>query len=231
MEDYNSRHTGPEIDEALSRVKATPGVGAIKYTDVGAAPGDYGLGKDSGKSVASWDEAKNNGWYRGPAPKGIGSGTIWGRVDSMLNNYVTQTLSTDAYPNCCVRRMCINGTWGEWEWINPPMELGKEYRTTERWDGKPVYKKRLADTTTIAGGGTATIAVNNSDTIDKIAVDMSKSMIQSARGTNNLFNASVTSITTVSPNYDGNGVAVKVTTTGTGLNENTISLCVKYTKA
>lgn len=35
----------------------------------------------------------------------------------------------------------INGTWYPWEYVNPPMELGKEYRTTERYLGKPVYVK------------------------------------------------------------------------------------------
>jgi hypothetical protein len=31
----------------------------------------------------------------------------------------------------------------ETEWMNPPMELGVEYRTTERCEGKPVYVKRI----------------------------------------------------------------------------------------
>lgn len=35
--------------------------------------------------------------------------------------------------------MPANGTWGAWEWVNPPMFLGVEYRTTERYLGKPVY--------------------------------------------------------------------------------------------
>lgn len=34
-----------------------------------------------------------------------------------------------------------DGAWGEWEWVNPPMQLGVEYRTTERYLGKPVYVK------------------------------------------------------------------------------------------
>lgn len=29
--------------------------------------------------------------------------------------------------------------WDEWEWENPPMEFGVEYRTTERHNGKAVY--------------------------------------------------------------------------------------------
>ena len=32
---------------------------------------------------------------------------------------------------------------GEKEWINPPMVLGEEYRTTERCNGKPVYVHRV----------------------------------------------------------------------------------------
>ena len=35
----------------------------------------------------------------------------------------------------------INDDWTPWEWANPPMELGVEYRTTERYLGKPVYVK------------------------------------------------------------------------------------------
>ncbi len=31
------------------------------------------------------------------------------------------------------------GVWQPWEWENPPMVLGTEYRTTERYNGKAVY--------------------------------------------------------------------------------------------
>ena len=33
----------------------------------------------------------------------------------------------------------IGGVWEPLEWYNPPMVLGVEYRTTERWNGNPVY--------------------------------------------------------------------------------------------
>ena len=33
--------------------------------------------------------------------------------------------------------------WTGWEWENPPVEVGVEYCTTERWSGKPVYTKRI----------------------------------------------------------------------------------------
>ena len=41
------------------------------------------------------------------------------------------------------RRYTYTGSkgWSEWEWDNPPMNIGVEYRTTERFKGKPVYRK------------------------------------------------------------------------------------------
>lgn len=38
-----------------------------------------------------------------------------------------------------------NGTWLPLEWENPPLSLGEEYRTTERYNGKAVYKKLDSD--------------------------------------------------------------------------------------
>ena len=36
-----------------------------------------------------------------------------------------------------------NGSWQPWEWVNPPMLYGVEYRTTERHNGKAVYVKAV----------------------------------------------------------------------------------------
>ena len=38
-------------------------------------------------------------------------------------------------------RQYYSSAWHEWECINPPMEVGVEYRTTERYLGKVVYTK------------------------------------------------------------------------------------------
>lgn len=43
------------------------------------------------------------------------------------------------YPGCYYR--VVNGNT---EWINPPMEVGVEYRTTERHFGKAVYTKTVS---------------------------------------------------------------------------------------
>lgn len=44
--------------------------------------------------------------------------------------------STD-YPGCIYRKLSD----GTVEWVNPPMAIGVEYRTIERYSGKPVYAK------------------------------------------------------------------------------------------
>lgn len=42
------------------------------------------------------------------------------------------------------------------EWINPPMLLDVEYRTTEKWQGKAVYRKMVKYTSSVDIGGTDT---------------------------------------------------------------------------
>ena len=37
-----------------------------------------------------------------------------------------------------------NGVFTSWAWHNPPMAIGVEYRTTERFKDKPVYRKIVA---------------------------------------------------------------------------------------
>lgn len=53
------------------------------------------------------------------------------------------------------------------EWENPPMELGVEYRTTERWNGKPVYKQ-LINGGGLPAAGSVNIPIPSSGTIDYI---------------------------------------------------------------
>ena len=42
-----------------------------------------------------------------------------------------------------VLKNMYEGVWGEFEYVNPPMTLGKEYRTTERYNDKPVYVQTI----------------------------------------------------------------------------------------
>lgn len=45
--------------------------------------------------------------------------------------------------NACVFKAKGGGVWTPFEWVNPPMVNGVEYRTTERWQGKAVYTKLI----------------------------------------------------------------------------------------
>lgn len=60
-----------------------------------------------------------------------------------VNENFAPAVENTEHPGCYYR--IVNG---EVEWINPPMAAGIEYRTTERWNGKPVYTRLL-------NGGTA----------------------------------------------------------------------------
>ena len=136
----NHSHTAYEIG-------ARPSTWTPTAVEVGAAPYGYGLGRASGAETAieDCDSAIYNGWYNVHNTAANKPFTVSGmmRVDSYNANNVVQTFFT---PNlsqsytATVRRECFNGVWSEWEWIDPPMVLGIEYRTTKRWKGQPVYR-------------------------------------------------------------------------------------------
>ena len=80
----------------------------------------------------------------------IGGGTWHFKLNK--NNDTTCTAEGIRYGELThaeVRRNCYDGTFFSWEWVNPPMKAGVEYRTTERYNGKPIYTK-LANLGTIA---------------------------------------------------------------------------------
>ena len=79
MAQYNSKHTGSQIDSAVARALAG------------------------------------------------------GAIDQDIAKKMDATESAD-YPGCYYRT--VNGAT---EWLNPPLQLDVEYRTTERYQGKPVY--------------------------------------------------------------------------------------------
>lgn len=74
-----------------------------------------------------------------------------GAIDIALANKLGGIESTD-YPGCYYRMV-----GSVVEWVNPPMQLGKEYRTTERYQGKPVYAKRILCESMPSGAGSVDI--------------------------------------------------------------------------
>lgn len=66
---------------------------------------------------------------------GTGADTLKG---AQANLQIAPAVESDNYPGCYYRTVS-----GETEWLNPPMVAGTEYRTTERFLGKPVYTQLI----------------------------------------------------------------------------------------
>ena len=60
-------------------------------------------------------------------------------------------------------RSSIDGgtTWSEWEYDNPPLVAGVEYRTTERCNGRPIFKTLVAYNVTAQIGSTSTTTTHS----------------------------------------------------------------------
>lgn len=122
----------------------------------GKAPAGFGLGEIRGKNIKNVDlnTIFENGWY-----SYNGKGSLVNGPDGYdnLGNYAILEVSTSPYnngPMTCIQRFTFgagglegyqcqrayNGsTWLPWCWINPPMIIGREYRTMEQWNNNPVY--------------------------------------------------------------------------------------------
>lgn len=92
--------------------------------------------------------------YKGAVSGNESSGytVTWARVYDTNNKPTPEEIgaapATEAadHPGCYYRMVD-----GEKEWVNPPMKLDTEYRTTERCGGEVVYAKRIACGATVAG--------------------------------------------------------------------------------
>lgn len=121
-------------------------------TNINGAPGGFGLGTIS-QTVTDFDTVKLNGWYYGAAGTAHApdSEHDWSvNVTNLGNNndlcvQEAYTLLTVNEYLHCRRLVYVNTTVQDnpWEWVNPPMYLGVEYCTIERYMGKPVYVKMV----------------------------------------------------------------------------------------
>jgi hypothetical protein len=128
-----------------SDVGARPATWLPTPEEIGSAPSGYGLGTSS-ISVTDLNTALNCGFFAwgsdcANAPFSYGTGLTINR----FNGRYTQVAFNPFMSGCgeiCVRS--YNGTeWLPWEYVNPPMHYGVEYRTTERYNGQPVYVKAV----------------------------------------------------------------------------------------
>lgn len=147
--------------------------------NINAAPGGFGLG-GAAKMLTAADNVDNiraSGWYtwswdptKQPAglPDEAKYHTGLMRVDSanpttydnVQTIYIIYSPPTsNPGDQCVIQRMGLTApdVWNPWEWVNPPMILGTEYRTTERYLGKPVYTK-VVDCGNLPDGTTKEVA-------------------------------------------------------------------------
>lgn len=116
------------------------------------APAGFGLG--DGAPVCKIEDIDNMdscGWFYATSSSGykVSGKTLYYlfvRVDSWKNSAGSRRVMQTAYNDCHVlqRWQKHDGTWNEWEWVNPPLVSDVEYRTTDRINGKAVYKKMSA---------------------------------------------------------------------------------------
>lgn len=204
-------------------------------TNINAAPDGFGLG-NIGKLLTpedNLDEVKTNGWYRwerkappqGTLPSVIGQSMdanlirVWGNGAVCYQESIN--ITDDTGHGCLCARTIYASIIYPWEWVNPPMQTGVEYRTTERYLGKPVYVK-LVDCGTIPAQGTYKDFVVSSDVNSIISVTAYSSM----RGD-------------TLPYYDTNGVRYSIAGSGKtvtiwnyseSLLDTDVRALIKYTK-
>lgn len=139
------------------------------------APSGYGLGSSDSRAVNTPDDALLNGFYRVSSDNYSGDGTFIDYRLGWCSLFVTrrtdkifQTAKHDSTE--WIRYSSDNGsTWQPWEWVNPPMALGVEYRTTERWNGKVVYTK-LVNCGALPDNGQKSFAY--CDAVNAVAIQM-----------------------------------------------------------
>lgn len=142
---------------------------SLTYSSVGAAPSGYGLGAEP--VTKNWSEVDSlfaNGWYRfvniNATINGVTVISALVRVDGFNSIYKTQTLyavntASGSSEIPVLKRTCGYGnTWQPWECVNPIFVDGVEYRTTERWNGLPVYCKTLGCGALVAAGNQKQVA-------------------------------------------------------------------------
>lgn len=83
-----------------------------------------------------------------------GGGHYYADIYKLSTNYAVITIKSYIVGGREMRRIWFSGKLEPWEWVNPPLVVGQEYRTTQRYEGKPVYIKTINFGTLPATGTT-----------------------------------------------------------------------------
>lgn len=147
----------------------------IEYLKQFFAPAGYGLGEDlpivDKEGLDNWTRS---GWciyYDAINPDSTLGGSAFvnckGNNASITGAVIQEAYQQDGYGAKILTRAQIGGEWKPWEWVNPPMVFNKEYRTTERRNGMPVYRKVVTykPEATISGSFVVPHGIDNFDAL------------------------------------------------------------------
>lgn len=65
------------------------------------------------------------------------------RIESLSRDFARIEATSSLSNGVTMQRVRIGSVWQPWEHLNPSLYEGQEYRTTERFDGQPVYTRLL----------------------------------------------------------------------------------------
>ena len=148
--------------------KLDDAVKEILITLANKAPGGYGLGNISGRTANGFSEITGYGFYRIPSESGFApdASSNWGAVYIGANLSYGTLLYARNNALMAVRSVS-EGKVGPIEWVNPPMAVGVEYRTVERFQGKPVYVKTI-NMGNLPGNAVKQANFQSNNVVDKI---------------------------------------------------------------
>lgn len=151
----------------IASYPTTPGVFRVVNPVTGLPSGCLGYGSlvifDGGSYVLHLYQDADDSMYWARTDNGVTSpgASGWHRIYDNVNKPTASDVgavpaieSTD-HPGCYYRMV-----GGNTEWINPPVGIGVEYRTTERWNGKAVYTQ-LVDMGNLPNKGEKHISLVN----------------------------------------------------------------------
>ena len=227
--------TREELEAAEVDFATKEELAAVK---AGSAPAGYGLG-EKGMMLGAADNIdtiKTNGWYRWPEsdpPKGTFPTPfnthmvfmrVWGNTGACYQEMVDMT-NGDAHGVMCARTIYADIVY-PWEWVNPQMDVGVEYRTTERHNTLPVYTK-MVDAGALPNNSVKTVSIADNPTdiryvISASAVDTTTGQILPS----GVFGGTASKQVLIGGNRSG----ITISTNFDGSSAVSVLLTVKYTK-
>lgn len=135
------------------------------------------------------------------------------------------TTESIAHPGCFYRM--VNGVQ---EWLNPPMELGVEYKTTERYLGKPVYVQAVSANSLPIANNYVAIGASTNDPVESVLSCVCVTSDGLSTPHRNFIDSNNMPTLNAHGAPNGNEVYIVITATGADFSDRSGVCTVRYTK-